>query len=183
MGMAATHEMSIEELLALPEDGLRHELLDGEHVVTPMPRWAHERAVRRLDRWLGTIVDGRVDVEMLRAGDLRLNTRTVVVPDLFILPSGPGPRLQDWADAPIPLLVVEVLSPSTAARDRGKKRRLYLASGVEEYWIVDLDARVIERWRQGVTRPEIVDGTFEFALNIGVSGSISLPELFAEVLR
>lgn len=76
-----------------------------------------------------------------------------------------------------------MLSPSTAARDRGKKRRLYLASGVEEYWIVDLDARVIERWRQGDMRPEIVDGKFAFALNVGVAGAIDLPELFADVLR
>ena len=183
-GMATAHAMSVEELLALPEDGLRHELLDGEHVVSPTPRVAHQRAVRELFRLLEPVVEGRTDVELFGVpGDLRLNARTVVEPDLFLLPSVPGLRLQDWADAPIPLLVVEVLSPSTAARDRGQKRRLYLESGVEEYWIVDLDARIIERWRQGDSRPEIVDGTLRFALDNGVTGSIDLAAYFGEALR
>ncbi|HEY4320373.1 MAG TPA: Uma2 family endonuclease [Gemmatimonadales bacterium] len=182
--MATMPAMSVEELLALPEDGLRHELLDGEHVVSPTPRLAHQRAVRELYRVLEPLVRNRDDVELFCVpGDLRLNARTVVEPDLFLLPSLPGPRVQDWAAAPIPLLVVEVLSPSTAARDRGQKRRLYLDAGVEEYWIVDLDARVIERWRGGESRPEILEVALQFALDVGVTGSINLAEFFGEVLR
>lgn len=183
MVMATAHQMGIDEWLALPQDGLRHELLNGEDVVSPSPTIQHERAARTLDHWLGAIVSGRVDVELFRVGDLRLNSRTVVVPDLFLLPSDPGRRLQDWADAPVPLLAVEILSPSTAARDRVTKRGLYLESGVEEYWIVDLDAQTIERWRQGDRRPEILAGEFAFALSVGVSGAIALPDLFAEVWR
>lgn len=57
------------------------------------------------------------------------------------------------------LLAVEVLSPSTARADRQTKRRLYQDEGVPEYWIVDLDARVVERWRPGDDRPEIVAAT------------------------
>jgi Uma2 family endonuclease len=182
--MGTTHEMSADELLALPEDGLRHELLDGEHVVSPTPRVPHQRAVRELYRLLEPAVQGRGDVELFGLpGDLRLSARTVVEPDLFLLPSVPGLRLQDWAAAPTPILVVEVLSASTAARDRGQKRRLYLESAVEEYWIVDLDARVIERWREGDERPEIVDGVLRFALDVGVAGSIDLARYFEEVLR
>lgn len=184
MAMATAREMSVEEVLALPEDGLRHELLDGEHVVSPTPRLLHQRAVQRLYRRLLAIVGDRDDVEPFCVpGDLELNSRTVVEPDLFILPSKPGSPIQRWRDAPIPLLVVEVLSPITASRDRGKKRRLYLESGVEEYWIVDLDARVVERWRQRDMRPEIIDGALQFALHVGVSGSIELPDFFAEILR
>lgn len=184
MAMATAREMSVEELLALPEDGLRHELLDGEYVVSPTPRLLHQRAVQCLYRRLLTIVGDRDDVELFGVpGDLQLNARTVVEPDVFILPSNPASRLQNWADAPIPLLVAEVLSRSTASRDRGKKRRIYLKSGVEEYWIVDLDARAVERWRQDDSRPEIVDETLYFSLQVGVSGSIALPEFFAEVLR
>ena len=79
------------------------------------------------------------------------------------------------------MMTVEILSPSTAARDRGKKRKLYLEAGVEEYWIVDIDARVVERWRTGDQRPEIVDGTLEWYLSAGVTGSIDLPRLFERI--
>jgi Uma2 family endonuclease len=54
------------------------------------------------------------------------------------------------------VLIAEVLSPSTAKRDRGIKREFYQRVGVPEYWIVDLDARLIERWMPGDERPEIL---------------------------
>lgn len=53
-------------------------------------------------------------------------------------------------------MVAEVLSPSTERNDRVKKRDYFMRNGVGEYWIVDLDARVVERWRPGDTRPEIL---------------------------
>ena len=59
------------------------------------------------------------------------------------------------------LLVVEVLSPSSSRHDRVRKRPLYQRH-VPEYWIVDLDARVIERWQAGEGRPEIVDAMLEW---------------------
>lgn len=184
MDMAATHEMSVAEFLALPEDGRRHELLDGEHVVSPTPRWVHQRAVLALYELLTPMLRGRDDVEMFCVpGDLQLNPRSVVEPDLFILPSGPGPRLQDWSQAPVPIVVAEVVSPSTSARDRGIKRRLYIEAGVEEYWIVDLDGRVFERWRRGNALPEVVDSEFRFAVGKGISGVFDLQRYFADVLR
>ena len=180
MAMPAPQPITtIEELLALPDDGLRHELLDGEHVVTPAPRPRHERAVLELFSQLRSAVSGRVDLEVFGSrADIRLSPGTLVQPDLFIVLSNPKHRFQDWADAPTPLLAIEVLSPGTAAHDRGKKRRLYLEAGVEEYWIVDLDARVVERWRTGDERPDIIDGELEWSLSVGVSGSIDLPRLF-----
>ncbi|MGH7583408.1 MAG: Uma2 family endonuclease [Gemmatimonadales bacterium] len=184
MAMATAQRMSVEEFLALPEDGKRHELLAGEHIVSPTPRVIHQRAVFALSRRLWTVVERRPDVELFGVpGDLRLGPADVVEPDLFLVPSGPGPRPQDWRDVPTPILVAEVLSPSTASWDRGYKRGLYLEAGVEEYWIVDLDARVVERWRHGDTRPEICDAELRFTFANGVAGSIGLPEYFAEVWR
>ena len=58
-----------------------------------------------------------------------------------------------------PLLAVEVLSPSTARADRTVKRRLYQRAGVPEYWIVDLEARLVERWRPADERPEVLTDT------------------------
>ncbi|MGH7583405.1 MAG: Uma2 family endonuclease [Gemmatimonadales bacterium] len=184
MAMATAQRMSVEEFLALPEDGKRHELLAGQHIVSPTPRWIHQRAVQELYDRLRAVVVGRPDVELLGLpGDLQLGPADVVEPDLFMVPSRPGPRPQSWRDAPTPILVAEVLSPSTASWDRGYKRGLYLEAGVEQYWIVDLDARVVERWRHGDTRPEICDAELRFAFANGVAGSIDLPEYFAEVWR
>jgi Uma2 family endonuclease len=72
-----------------------------------------------------------------------------------VAPSIPPDR--DWAAFPDPILVIEILSPSTARYDRITKRRRFQRSGIPEYWIVDLDARAIERWRPADERPEILD--------------------------
>jgi Uma2 family endonuclease len=105
-----------------------------------------------------------------------------VQPDLFIV-SVPAERRSSiaWKDVPTPLLAVEILSPSTASRDRGKKRRIYLEAGIEEYWIVDIDARLIERWRIGNERPEIVDGELRWELSVGVSGVADVAVLFEKL--
>ncbi len=184
MGMPAPQPITtIEELLALPEDGLRHELLDGEHVVSPAPSPDHQRAVGDFLDVLRSSTRGRTDVEVfVSPADIQLSPRTLVQPDVFILRTDPHRRLKKWADAPVPILAVEILSPTTAARDRGAKRRLYLEAGVEEYWIVDLDARIIERWRRGDDRPDVLDEVLESTLTIGVSWSVALPEVFEQIL-
>ncbi len=179
MSMPAPQTVTtIEELLALPEDGLRHELLDGEHVMTPAPSVDHQRVLGPLSRHLADATADHPDLEALTSpADIRLGPRTLVQPDLFIVVSDPDHRFRDWADAPIPLLAVEILSPSTAARDRGQKRRLYLEAGVEEYWIVDLDARLVERWRRGDVRPEIVEDRLDWRIG-EAGGSLQLESVF-----
>ncbi len=179
MGMPVPESITtIEELLALPEDHMRHELLDGVHVVTPAPTRLHQRVLWEFNDQLGKALRKPSGLEVLFSpADIRLGPRTLVQPDLFIVPRDN----REWADVPVPFLALEVLSPSTASRDRNTKRRLYLEAGVEEYWIVDIDARVVERWRRGDDRPEIVDAVLEWSLSVGVSGSIDLPELFKRV--
>lgn len=183
MGMPAPATVTtIAELLALPEDGMRHELLDGEHVVTPAPALRHQRAVTYLLQGLMASLSEADRAEVLTSpADIVLNPRTLVQPDIFVSRRDPDDPPENWTDVGIPLLAIEILSPSTAARDRGRKRKLYLDTGVEDYWIVDLDAEVVERWRAGDLRPEIVDGTLEWSLSVGVSGSVELPGLFARV--
>lgn len=180
MGMPAPRPITtIEELLALPEDGLRHELLDGVHVVTPAQIRTHQRVLGELHLQLRSQVSDDSAVEVLFSpADIRLGPRTLVQPDMFIVAKPADDSLDDWAHTPVPLLAVEVLSPSTASRDRGVKRRLYLDAGVEEYWIVDLDARLIERWQKGDERPAIIDDHLEWSLGPGVGGTIEVAKLF-----
>ena len=89
---------------------------------------------------------------------------------------------REWKEYGIPLLVVEVLSPSSARHDRITKRRRYQRTGVSEYWVVDLDARAIERWRPGDERPEVLDDVLVWQPEPAVGAlSIALPGLFTEV--
>jgi len=87
-----------------------------------------------------------------------------------------------WDEFGIPTLVVEVVSPSTAQQDRSTKRVRYQRSGVAEYWIVDLDARTVERWRPGSERPQVLRTTISW-LPPGAEDSlrIDLSAYFAEV--
>ena len=181
MCMPAQRDVTtIDDLRALPDDGMRHELLDGEHVVTPAPTFVHQLVHSRIWGHLKEAIGDREDVCALSSpADIYLGPHTLVQPDLFVLAIHQR-RASDvtWKDAPTPLLAVEILSPSTAARDRGTKRRLYLEAGVEEYWIADIDAKLIERWRTGDERPEIIDGELQWTLSVGLSGVLDVPKLF-----
>jgi Uma2 family endonuclease len=184
MGMPAAQPpvTTIEELLALPEDGLRHELLDGVHVVTPAPNLLHQRAVGLLCVPLRTALQGRRDAEVFTSpADVVLGPRTLVQPDIFVVKREPGQKLTRWADVGVPLIAIEILSPTTAPRDRGAKRRIYQRAGVGEYWIVDLDARLIERWRPEDLRPEIADQVLDWSLPASATGRLGVRELFAAV--
>lgn len=82
------------------------------------------------------------------------------------------------------LLTVEVLSPSTRRADRVKKRSVYLLEGVPEYWIVDFDARLIERWRQRDERPEILSESVSWHPVADVAAfTLDLPRFFADILH
>ena len=158
MGMPhATERWTAERVRALPDDGNRYELIDGELVVTPAPRGVHQQGIMelitRMGPWLRESGAGRL---LFSPADLSLGEDEVLQPDLFVYRTATGRQLRDWTDITALLLVVEVLSPSTARYDRQLKRRRYQRAGVPEYWIVDLDSRVFERWRPGDERPEIV---------------------------
>lgn len=146
-----------DQVLALPEDGNRYELLDGELLVTPSPVGVHQRAVLKLyDRIAPYVRDHRLGALSVSPADLDFRSGQLLQPDLFVGRPFQGREPIDWSEFGIPLLIVEVLSPSTALYDRNRKRRKYQEAGVAEYWIVDLDARLIERWRPGEDRPEIL---------------------------
>jgi len=175
---------TIEQLLALPDDGLRHELLEGVHVVTPAPTPPHQAVLLSFIRALDRALLGCDLLALLPSpADIRLGPRTLVQPDLFVFRKESGSSVREWSEVGVPVLAVELLSPSTAARDRGAKRRIYQRAGVAEYWIVDLDARLVERWLPGDARPEILDGQLVWASpELSVPLTMDLPALFAEAL-
>lgn len=158
MVMAATAKhWTAADLAGLPDDGNRYEIIGGELLVTPAPLPPHQRLVTRLVLRLGPYVEASAIGELFVApGDVVLGADTLVQPDLFVVVRAAGRLLQSWAEAARLLLAIEILSPTTAHVDRTTKRALYQRSGVDEYWIVDPAGRVVERWRPGDERPEVL---------------------------
>ncbi len=182
MPAVESHHWTADEIRALPDEpGKRFECVDGELLVSPGPRLPHQSAVLLIT----SIIDRYCRAEQIGSafngpGELVLDTNTLVQPDLFVLPLVDGKRARSQEEAGQPLLIVEVLSPGTARFDRVVKRTRYQRAGVE-YWILDLDARLVERWTPGSERPEVIVTTLiwhpvgaEHAL------TINLDALFAE---
>lgn len=140
----------------LPDDGKRYEVIHGELVVTPSPRPRHERVRIRLIESIQAYLRSIAMPESLFSApcDISWDDDTLVQPDLLIVP--PEEITNDWSTYKTLLLAVEVLSPSTARYDRVVKRRLYQEYHVGTYWVVDHEAGVVEVWRPGDERPEIV---------------------------
>jgi len=133
-----TAKLTYEDLLKLPDDDKRHELIDGVHYVMSSPVLRHQRVVRRLGLSIGNFVDATGSGEMFPvAVDVVLSPYDVVVPDLIFVSEERRHLLQEKNIPGPPDLVAEVLSPSTRHKDRLLKRRLFEREGVREYWIVD----------------------------------------------
>jgi Uma2 family endonuclease len=144
-------------VLALPDDGQRYELVSGTLVVTPAPRGLHQRAVAelylRLQEWLGRHPVAHV---LFSPADITLGEDEILQPDLFVYRTASGAPLRDWTDITELLLVIEVTSPGSARYDRELKRRRFQRAGIAEYWVVDLEGRMVERWRPGDEAPETI---------------------------
>jgi Uma2 family endonuclease len=131
----------------------RHELIDGDLYMVPAPTVAHQTVSKniafRLEQHLRATACGRMlcaplDV-VLGQGD----ERSVVQPDILFVSSERDGIVMDDEIVGAPDLVIEILSKSTAKRDTGVKKALYARSGVREYWLVDPEARSIERLSLG----------------------------------
>ena len=154
---AATIRWTAAMVRALPDDGNRYEVVDGELLVTPAPTWRHQAASRALFLQLHPYLVAHAIGEVIYApADVEFADDRMVEPDLFVVPLVGGRAPRTWEEAGRLLLAVEILSPGTARADRLVKRRLYQREGVPEYWIVDVDARLVERWQPGDERPEIL---------------------------
>lgn len=152
-----------DQVLALPDDGNRYELVAGELLGTPAPPSLHQDAVLALYDWVAPYVRrNRLGHVSVAPADLELRPGEIYQPDLFVVPLVDGRRPREWAEYRRPLLVVEVSSPGTARYDRVVKRPAYQDAGVAEYWIVDLDARLVERWRPDDARPEMLTERLEW---------------------
>ena len=182
MAMPATTRWTADMVRALPDDGNRYEVIDGELFVTPSPALRHQDAVLAMASLIRPYVNANgVGHVVVSPADVTFDDGSLVQPDVFVTPLVGGRRPREWSEVKTLLLAVEVLSPSTARADRRVKLRLYQRQHVPEYWIVDVDARLIERWRPEDERPEILAEQLEWQPDPALPSSvIDLPAYFRE---
>jgi Uma2 family endonuclease len=151
-------KLTYDDFVLFPDDGLRHELIDGEHYVTPSPNRKHQQVLMNLTLVIGTWLEEHpVGRAFFAPFDVVFTRFDVVEPDLLYMSNARAAEILTAANVQgVPELVVEIGSPGTRRRDETVKRRLYERAGVTEYWVVDpeLDAvRVYARNGQGFGRP------------------------------
>ncbi len=181
----AVREWTYAEFARLPDDGNRYEVIAGELEVTPSPRPKHQDLigglaevmrpfVRRHE--LGRVYPGPIDV-LFAEGDY-------LVPDLVFVRRERLGIVTDRGVEAAPDLVVEVLSPSTALRDRTIKRERYAHYGVPEYWIIDSDRQRVEvnRLQEDADRPVIIRDRLTWQpVADGPVLELNVAELFADL--
>jgi Uma2 family endonuclease len=141
MHMATTTRWwTAADLAELPEDGCRYEALEGELLVTPAPARGHAAVTGRLVAMLAEYCRAQAVGEVLVHGVVRWRSNELQ-PDLMV--SLPLPLDARWDETALPLLVIEIHSPSTHQRDRGVKRAAYMALGIPEYWQVNLEEQCV----------------------------------------
>ena len=160
--------------LSRPDSLARAELLDGELVVTPSPGFGHQdtafRMARALDVWALRVgfpgVVAMAPIDIVFGPDLVLQPDVIVFPRSDVLPVRGEVR-------EVPLLCVEVLSPSTRGYDRITKRTRYAAAGVAELWCMDPEGDV-ERWHgPGLAAHEVVAGALTTPLLPGFAFDVA----------
>ena len=147
-------KLTYDDFLLFPDDGLRHELIDGEHYVTPSPNLDHQRISGRLYLAIGNYLQAHPTGEIVYAPfDVVFSRHDVVEPDLLYLSNERASRVVTQTSVHgAPNLIIEILSKSTRRRDRTIKQRLYERSAVDEYWMVDPVTASIRILRQRAGR-------------------------------
>ena len=145
-------KLTYDDFVLFPDDGLRHELIDGEHYVTPSPNTRHQQILLRLTLRIGTWLETHPVGRMFFAPfDVVFSRFDVVEPDLLYMSSGRAAQILTTANVQgVPELVVEIGSPGTRRRDETVKRELYERAGVSEYWVVVPDRDVVRVYQRGV---------------------------------
>lgn len=155
-----TRRWTYADYCRIPADRKRHEIIMGRHYVSPSPDYGHQVVSAALHHQLmRRVTDAGRGVVLAAPMDVHLAPGTVVQPDLVVVLQGNSGVLGAKKITGVPDLLVEILSPSTRRRDLRLKRRQYEAAGVQEYWIVDREARKVAQF---VLHDGIYAGPFVF---------------------
>jgi Uma2 family endonuclease len=174
MAQRSSTRFKADDIWDIPEDGNRYEVIDGELYVTPPPLEPHQFASGMLFGHLWQYIHPRRLGRLYSAPlGIVLDEENGVQPDIVYVSRERLGIVVERGLEGAPELVVEVLSPSTRARDRGVKMRRYAAAGIPHYWIVDPRTRTIEAY-------ELADGGYELVGSHG-PGTTFRPSLFPDL--
>jgi Uma2 family endonuclease len=175
------------DALLMPEDGKRYEAIDGELYVTPAPVLRHQWISANLEAALRTLLleSGHGWVFDAPLGVEFPDTEEGVQPDIVFVSKARQHILVKEGIRGAPDLVVEILSPVTAERDRTIKKKLYHRQGVAQYWVVDPEAECVEVWdfATGAVEPKRYTDTLPVSLGARPIGAIMLAEIFPPELE
>ena len=147
MGMAVSvPRYTVDDLEHFPDDGNRHELLDGLLLVTPGPAAVHQNVASQLHGLLFDAVQRSGHARVVSPGAISVPPRNHLQPDILVYPARFGPSV-NWKDVSEHWLAVEIFSQSSRIYDREFKRDAYFVFGVPQVWLVDIADRSVEVWR------------------------------------
>ena len=137
-------KFTYEDYEQLPQDK-RYELMEGEFYMVPSPGWSHQTVLKKFFRILDDYITSRKLGELCFAPlDVVLSGEDVVQPDILFISKERSHIITEKNIQGAPDLIIEILSPATAGRDKGLKRKLYAKYGVKEYWIADPENKRVE---------------------------------------
>ena len=161
----SARRLTYEDFVRIPDDGKRHEIIDGVHYVTPSPAFRHQQLLGRLHAAIFTFLEQHPEIGqvLLSPLDTVITPFDVVEPDLLFIAADQPEIVTEPNIQGAPALVIEILSPSTRARDKGIKRQLFDRGGVREYWLVDPNGRDLTIYRR------TADGKFPRVAQLSVA--------------
>jgi len=174
--MVATRPRTLlgyREYCCFPNDGRRHEIIDGDHYVTPAPSTTHQTVSKRLQYQLYTQIElAGLGLVFNAPCDVQLTDHDIVQPDLIVVLKERARMITPTKINGVPDLVVEILSASMASHDTELKKQLYERTGVGEYWIADPENQKLDRYR-------LVDGVYHLEPHAdpatALGGSLQVP--------
>ncbi|MBI2882731.1 MAG: Uma2 family endonuclease [Candidatus Methylomirabilis oxyfera] len=183
--MTVQTKFTYEDYLLFPDDGRRHELIDGDHYMTPAPSTAHQRILLKVAHRIAAHLD-RYPLDHLYTAptDVVLSKTDVIQPDLLFVSSARASLVTSQNIQGAPDLAVEILSEATRRTDEIIKRKLYERFGVQEYWIIDPEIETIKIYRmtaQGYHRVAELSDEADDMLSTPLLPDLSIPlkDIFA----
>lgn len=129
----------------LPDNGKRYEILEGELLMSPSPNTKHQIVLLNLAAILKSFVErNNLGQIFIAPYDIVLSKYDVVQPDIIFVSNNKKQIIKSTHIEGIPDLVVEIISPGSAQRDRIIKRKIYALHGVKEYWIVHAEKERVQ---------------------------------------
>ena len=179
-------KLTYRDFLKFPDDGKRHELIDGVHYVSPSAIPRHQVILCELFFLVRLHLESHAQgTVLLSPCDVVFTLLDIVVPDLFFVKADRRAIVGDRNIQGAPDLVVEVLSPSTRRRDEGVKLALYDRGGVSEYWVIAPVTRTVRVYRRPAKALELAaefteDRRVALSTPLMPGLAISLERLFAK---